>query len=364
LPRPIKKAGRLGGGVWEEMVMKHLRLTGALLGACLVFAGGARAADQVKIGILNTIGDIAVLIADEKGYFKQEGIEAELIAFDASAKMIPSLGVGDLDVGGGATAASLFNAIDRKIGVRIVADKGRTEPGYVYQSVMIRKDLITSGRFKSYADLKGLKFAQGAAGVGPWSVLNEAAKKGGVPYASIEKTYLPFPQQVAALQSGAIDGSIMNEPYKTIVAEQGLAVEFQPTEEFFSTYELSLLFFGDKFRTERKDVAHRFMKAFLRASRDYNDALSNGRWRTDGGADEVIGIFARRTKTPEALLRKITPHAADPDGRVALDSVRRDLAFFQDQGDVSNKALTVEDCLDASFAQRAAKELGPYVRRK
>ncbi|MDB5650127.1 MAG: transporter substrate-binding protein [Hyphomicrobiales bacterium] len=323
----------------------------------------AGAADVVHIGILNTSGDFAVHIADAKGYFAQEGIQADLIPFDASAKMIPSLGTGDLDVGGGATAASFFNAIDRKIGVRIVADKGRTEPGYIYQSVMIRTDLIKSGRFKSFADLKGLKFAQGAAGVGPWSVLNEAAKKGGVKYSDIEKVYLAFPQQVAALQSGAIDGSIMNEPYKTIVAAQGLAVDFSPTEDFFSTYELSLLLFGEKFATERKEVAHRFMRAFLLGTRDYNDALSKGRWRTDGGADEVIRIFSSRTKTPEDLLHKITPQAADPDGKVALDSVRRDLAFFQEQGDVTNKALKVEDCIDLSFAEAAAKSLGPYTRK-
>jgi NitT/TauT family transport system substrate-binding protein len=105
------------------------------------------------------------------------------------------------------------------------------------------------------------------------------------------------------------------------------------------------------------------MKAFLRASRDYNDALQNGRWRKDGGADEVIAIFSKRTNTPEALLRKITPQAADPDGRVALESVRRDLVFFQEQGDVTNKSIRVEDCFDPTFAEQAARELGPYKRR-
>jgi hypothetical protein len=59
--------------------------------------------------------------------------------------MIPPLGTGELDVGGGATAVSLFNAIDRGIGVRIVGDKGRTEKGYIYQSLVIRKALIDSG---------------------------------------------------------------------------------------------------------------------------------------------------------------------------------------------------------------------------
>lgn len=348
----------------SKMMTKALCFASICIAALTGAIGASNAADIVRVGVLNTSGDIAVHIANEKGYFKQEGIDVELIVFDASAKMIPSLGVGDLDVGGGATAVSLFNAIDRKVGVRIVGDKGRTEPGYVYQSFMIRKELITSGRFKTWSDLKGLKFAQGGAGVGPLSVLNQAALKGGVKYDEIEKVFMSFSQQVAALKSGAIDGSVMNEPYKTLVARDGLAVEFAPSEDVVSMYELSLLFFGDKFRQERADVARRFMRAFLRANRNYLDALENGRWRTDGGADDVIDIFSRKLGAPADLVRAITPQAADPDARPALESIARDLAFFQEQGEVANKALRVEDCIDLSFAEAAAKELGPYQRKK
>ena len=337
-----------------------IALTLAVYAAC---ASPVLALDLVKIGNLNTIADIQVHIAEEKGYFAQENIKTEFITFDASARMIAPLGTGELDVGGGATAVGLFNAIDRGIGVRMVASKGRTEKGYVYQSLVIRKALIDSGKFKSYADLKGLKIAQGAPGVGPLSILNEMAKAGGIKYSDIEKVFMGFPQQVAAMKTGAVDGSVMNEPYKTLVAREGVAVEFAPTEDVFPNYELSLLLFGDKFRNERADVAHRFMRGFLRAARDYNDAIENGRWRSDGRADEAIGIFARRTSTPVDLIRAITPPASDPDGRIKLDSVRKDLAFFQDQGDVANKALTVDQCLDRSIVDAVAKELGPYVRK-
>ena len=323
----------------------------------------ALALDLVKIGNLNTIADIQVHIAEEKGFFAQEGIQSELIVFDASARMIPSLATGELDVGGGATAVSLFNAVDRGIGVRFVASKGRTEKGYGYQSLVIRKALIESGRFKSYADLKGLRIAQGAAGVGPWSVLNEMAKVGGIKFADIEQAYMAFPQMVLAMKSGAIDGSIMNEPFKTLVAREGIAVEFAPTQDVFPNYELSLILFGDKFRKERADVARRFMRGFLRGARDYNDAIENGRWRRDGKAEEVINIFAKRTGQPADLIRAITPPASDPDGAIRLESLRKDLAFFKEQGEVTNAALTIEQCVDMSFAEAAAKELGPYVRR-
>lgn len=346
------------------MTGRMLRLASIVCMALMARSVTAYAADLVKIGVLNTSGDIAVHLAIEKGYFKEEGIEPELILFDASAKMIPFLGNGQLDVGGGATAVGLFNAIDRKVGLRIVAEKGRTEPGFVYQSFMIRKALIDSGRFKTWSDLKGLKFAAGGPGVGPLAVLSEAAEKGGIKYSDIDKVFMSFSQQVAALKSGAIDGSVMNEPFKTIVAQEGLAVEFAPTEVIRSKFELSLLFFGEQFQLQRKDVALRFMRAFLKGNREYLNAIENGRWRTDGGADEVIAIFAKKLNVPEDLARKITPQGADPDGLPNVDSIRRDLAFFKSEGDVTNAALRVEDCIDLSFAEAAAKELGPFNKRK
>ena len=323
----------------------------------------ARAADKVRIGNLNTIGDITVFIADAKGYFAKENIEPEVTLFDASAKMIAPLGTGELDVGGGATAVSLFNAIDRGIGVRIVADKGRTEAGYVYQSLVIRKDLIDSGKFKGFADLKGLKIAVGAPGVGPLSALNELAKAGGVKYADIDKVFLAFPQQVAALRSGAIDGAVMNEPFKTLLRQQGLAVEFAPTQDVYPDYEVSLALFGEKFRRERPDVARRYLRAVLQAARDYNDAIANGRWKTDGAADEAISIFSKRTGQPLDLIRAITPPAIDPNGEIRMDSLRKDLAFFQQQGDVTNTALTADQCVDMTMTRDVARDLGPYKPR-
>ena len=325
---------------------------------------GAMAADRVKVGIINTIGDVNVFIADEKGYFAKENIAAEIMSFDASARMMAPLGSGEIDIGGGSTSVGLFNAIDRGIGLKIVADKGRTADGYVYQSLMIRRDLVESGKFRSLSDLKGLRIAVGAPGVGPLSILNEAAIRGGIKYADIDKVYLAFAQQIAGMRNGALDGAIVNEPFKTILVAEGIAVEFTPTQTIFPDYQVSMLQYGDKFVKERPDVAKRFMRAFLRAARDYNDAIENGRWRTDGKAEEVIGIFSRRANQPQDLIRRITPQASDPDGKLAVASIAKDLAFFQEQGDVANKSMTVQNVIDMSFADAASKELGPYVKAR
>src|SRR5271154_1416685 len=74
-------------------------------------AGSCRAEETVHIGIVNSTTDAPFFIAETKGYFKDEGLNAEFITFDSAAKMVPSLGTGELDAGGGAVSSALYNAV-------------------------------------------------------------------------------------------------------------------------------------------------------------------------------------------------------------------------------------------------------------
>jgi len=154
--------------------------------ACLIATGGAAFAQtKVRVGNVNTVSDIGIFIADKKGYFKAEGLDIEFIAFNTAARMIAPLGSGQLDVGGGTVSAGLYNAFTRKIGIRIVADKGSSRPGYNFSQIMVRKDLVESGRYKSFKDLKGMKVAVAAVGTGNAATLNQALKKVGLSFADV-----------------------------------------------------------------------------------------------------------------------------------------------------------------------------------
>ena len=142
----------------------------------------------------------------------------------------------------------------------------------VGRPTLIRKALVDSGRYKSYADLKGLKFALLGQGGSPSSTLNEALKRGGLGWDDVEKVYIGFPQQIAAFKNAAIDGSIMIEPFATAIVASGDAVRFVSTEDFFPHNQIGMVFFSEKFIKERRGVGLRFLKAYVRALRDYNDA--------------------------------------------------------------------------------------------
>src|SRR6266446_4003504 len=191
-----------------------------------------------------------------------------------------------------ALSVGFWNALVRGIKFRIVADRGHAQPGYLYQTVFMRKDLVDSGRFKSLKDLKGMRMGFAAQGVTSLSLLNEAAKYAGIKFEDITPVYLSFPQQIAALQNRALDGTLLIEPQATVAVNAGYGVRFMDTNEFYPYQQISVIFFSDRFATERKEVAEKFMRAWLRGVRSYNDAIKDGKI-AGARADEVVAIMAK-----------------------------------------------------------------------
>ena len=122
----------------------------ALLASLIVMSTFATVsqAETVRIGIVGASSDAPFFIADAKGYFSAEGLTVELMPFDSGAKMVAPLGTGDLDAGGGAVSVGLYNAVKRGVGLKIVADKVHYGPGYGFASLLVRKALVESGKFR------------------------------------------------------------------------------------------------------------------------------------------------------------------------------------------------------------------------
>lgn len=319
------------------------------------------AVDIVNMATTRNSGDVGVFIAADKGFFAAEGIDARLTEFDTGARMVAPLATGDLDVGTLPGSAALYNALSSKIEIRVVADRSRSAPGFMYQTLMIRKDLVESGRFKGYADLRGMKVAVAAPGINILSIVNDAARKGGVAYGDVEKVFIPLPQQVAAFRNKAVDASIMIEPFGSILVASGDGVRFASTEDFNPGGEFTYMVYSEKFSRDRADVARRFMRAYVRALRVFNDATTSGRWKQDAAADDVVAVLSRRLDITPAQVRAAFPHAVDPNGLVNLEAMRKELAFFKEQGLVESRTVKVEDIADMRWVEAAARDLGPYV---
>ncbi len=335
----------------------------ALALVCAILTSGfglssAIAAEKVVVATARTVSDAGLYMAMELGYFAQEGLEVEMVAFDTAAKMIFPLGRGDLDVGGGTVSAALYNAVSRGIQLRIVADKGSIKPGYAYAGIVIRKDLIDSGRFKTLADLKGLKIAVVGRGTSNASALNEALKHGGLTWKDATPIELSFTQMVVGLRNKAIDGAMMNEPTISQVAAEGIGLKAADYNDFYPGQQTAVLIYSQKFATERRAAAQGFMRAYVKGLRFYHESLKDGRIAGPNAA-QVIDILVKNTGIADrSIYEKLAPSAVDPDGRLSTGSLRNDLILFKDDRLIDDPKITVDDLLDSSFVEDALSQLG------
>ena len=252
------------------------RALGLLMIALCAPAPAARAADKVNIAISNSTADFAILIAMKRGYFSEEGIEANPTVFDSGGKMMAPLGAGDIDVATGSANATLYNAVARGIGIKIVSGNGNAAPGYGHQILIVRKQLVDSGRYKTMADLKGMKIALPGAGTGATSTLNQALKTVGLAYKDIDPIYLAYPNHVTALANGAIDAGLTTEPAATYAVRQGIAARIASSDTFYPWSDATHIVFSSVFIAKKPDAGRRFMRAFMKAMRFYDGALADG----------------------------------------------------------------------------------------
>jgi ABC-type nitrate/sulfonate/bicarbonate transport system substrate-binding protein len=98
--------------------------------ACAAFAAGLSAALSIaapaasaqtaplnprvalKVGAIGAVSDAGIFIAQEKGYFTDEGLDVEIVGFKAAPQILPAIATGEVQVSGSAVAALGNKAID------------------------------------------------------------------------------------------------------------------------------------------------------------------------------------------------------------------------------------------------------------
>src|SRR5215207_4666624 len=96
----------------------------------------------VRVGVQGSAANSPIYIGYERGYFRQEGLNLELINLPSANELIPALAAGHLEVASGGIAAGLFNAMARGIDVRMVADNASMPPGERGSAWVVRQDLL------------------------------------------------------------------------------------------------------------------------------------------------------------------------------------------------------------------------------
>jgi NitT/TauT family transport system substrate-binding protein len=317
-------------------------LTVVTLGGPAPVVFGAEPA-LVRVGVLGVISDVGVYVAMERGYFQDEGVRVDLQVFGSGAKMIPALVAGELDAAGGTAAAGLYNAIASGMDFKVVADKGQNRPGHEFTTLVVRKDLLDTGAFKSVADLRGRRIALlPGQGVVTQYILGRTLEHAGIPWSGVERVDVAAPNQVTLLMNKQVDAAVTAEPFAARADRLGAARRYPVGEEVkaLERTQVAVFMYSGKFITGRRDVARRWMAAYVKALRFVHEKGIK--------SDEVIGMLTKHVRATAEDIRASWPPYLAPDGRPDVASLAAQQEWYLKMGMVEKK-VPPEKVLDLGF---------------
>jgi len=175
------------------------------------------AAESLKVGHLPVTGHAKFFVAKEEGFFKQEGLDVDLIEFANSADGLAALRAGKLDLGAFGTTAPLVH-ISKGADIRIIGGVMGEDA-----AIVVRPDHVAS--IKTIANLRGKKVATIRLATGD-AVLRGALEEAGINW----KTDLQIfelkspPAVLEAVKSGEVDAGVIWGPHDVTAEAQGLKV--------------------------------------------------------------------------------------------------------------------------------------------
>ncbi len=328
--------------------MKNLILLSA------IFSSFAVKASPIKIGSSPVISSAGIYLAQERNYFKQEGLEVDLNDFNSSGgQMTLLLSKGELDVGAGNLTSGLFNAIAKGQKFKLVADKGHLEKGKDYIALIVRQDHIASGRYKTLKDLKGFKMGLTALdGVSQQIVAERFLEKAGLKAADVEFIKLSYAEMNLALKTKNIDATIQLEPYLTKAEIDGIAKNVASAVEVHPHQQSAAIFFSPDFLEKRSVEAKKFLIAYLKGIRDYNAAIAGKADKTKMTADLKKYIKIDDQKVWDRMY----PIGLSDDGSINVQALMEDVNWYYMKKYIE-KPLKAEDVVDSSLVKQASAEL-------
>lgn len=297
-------------------------------------------------------------IAEKLGYFDAYNIDVSFTTFTNSDDMLPALASGKIDIAGGISSASFFNSIAQGINVKMIGDKGHNLPGNAYFSFVIGKD--KQDEIKDYQDLKGKKVAVSTENAVDDYIYQKMLESAGLTRKDVRFVLMPdFGNMLSAIANGSIDAALQIEPEITQGVSDGIHVRLGDATDFAPDAQIAMVLASPEFASDRRDVAVRFVAAYIQALRDYNDAFV----KKGENLNQIIDIMTEYTPLDDKeQWKQVAVTGLDPDGRLRVENIADQYQFYQDRGAIVGK-VNMEDAVDMSIVEEALQHIGTYDKK-
>jgi NitT/TauT family transport system substrate-binding protein len=277
-------------------------------------------------------------LAIERGYFRNAGLDIEIVPLQRSSDALPVLAKGRLDAAIYSINPPLINAIAKGARIRIVASRNIALPdcgdiGAIY----------VSSRIGSVSDLKEKRISNAhAASVTEFS-LDTALSLAGVPRSTITRVSLQPMEAAAALLRGEVD-AIVGSDLTTLAALRNPKVKrLTDLGRLLPGHQYSHIEFGASLLDGPADTGIRFLRAFYRGVREF----------IAGATPKFLDDFASQAgRDFDSAALRCRKHFV-PDGRIDLPSIGRFVTWAFSKG-YCEKSIDAASLIDGRFLETAA----------
>lgn len=317
-----------------EVIMRKLLLLSFLLA---FFSSSSFAADRIRVSISSLdISFLSGAVALKKGFFKEEGLEAELIRMGANIS-IAALASGDTDY------TMIFSSVVR------AAMRGL--PMKVVASLMDSSThtLIARPEFKSVKDLRGRTLGVSSVGATADVAARMMFKSAGIdPEKEIKIIALGSDRaRFAALKEGIVDVAVISPPADT----EGRKLGFNVVARAYELFSFPFVGLGANHKKikEKPDEVKRAIKALIKANR----YIVGNR----DGAVQVLADWARTDREIAAASYDGTIKVFNSDGNIPESGLK----LVIDQAKQAMKVerpVPFEEVAELGLLREAQRELG------
>lgn len=235
--------------------------------AAALAAVPAVAQDKVKVGVFPVSSSLPYFVASERGYFKEQNIDTEMVRLIGGPPNIAALITGQIDVSAVLVTIEGMNANVKKPGVATYISINAQNKQYIMEQFVVR----AGSNAKTLKDLKGAKILS-APGPANLVAARAVLAKVGLKEGDYTLDQLDMGQHMNALKAGTFDAGYTLEPNATAMIKAGVARRIEagvissyvlgdPTAHAFAAGGAM----SADFIAKRPDVAKRFAAAWAKA---------------------------------------------------------------------------------------------------
>jgi NitT/TauT family transport system substrate-binding protein len=325
----------------------------ALVGLLALAAGALARAEEplkAKIGVLRLSSSAPVFIAQDKGYFRQAGLDIELKFFDAAQPIAVATTSGDVDFGITAFTAGLYNLAGKGT-LKVIGGMSREKAGYPLIGYFASNNAYAAG-LKTPRDLADKRIAVTQVGSSFHYSLGLLADKYGFKLSDVKIVPLQsLSNAAAALKGETVDAALLPVSTARKLMDSGGAKLLGWVGDE-TPWQLGAVFASPRTLTN-KVLVTKLLSALYRADREYHDVIlasvKDGNAVINDKTRPLLEIIAKYTNLP---VEQVVGNCAyiDADGKLDVRNVDNQIKWLQEQGFV-DKGFDANAIIDKAYVK-------------